>query len=91
LPNPEADVARALTAEWVRVEPADEPAAAQRWRARRLQLEREGCHHWVFRSPSDPAAFLEFIEAGDPAQLDRARALAGMAPNAEILIELELS
>lgn len=82
---------RALTAEWVHVDPADEPAAAQRWRARQLRLQQEGCHHWVFRSPSDPTAFLEFIEAGDPAQLDRARALAGMTPNAEILTELELS
>ena len=81
---------RALTAEWHRVEPAEEPEAAQRWRARRAQLERAGCHHWVFRSPSDPAAFLEFIEAGDAALLERARAAAGM-PNAEILIELELS
>lgn len=82
---------RALTAEWVHVDPADEPAAAQRWRARQLRLQQEGCHHWVFRSPSDPTAFLEFIEAGDAAQLDRARALAGMTPNAEILTELELS
>ena len=82
---------RALTAEWHRVEPAEEPAAAQRWRARRAQLERSGCHHWVFRSPSDPAAFLEFIEAGDAALLERAREAAGMPPNAEILMELELS
>ena len=82
---------RALTAEWLRVEPADEPEAAQRWRARRLQLERDGCHHWIFRSPSDPAAFLEFIEAGDASLLETARARAGMAPNAEILTELELS
>ena len=81
---------RALTAEWHRVESADEPEAAQRWRARRAQLERAGCHHWVFRSPSDPAAFLEFIEAGDATLLAGARAAAGM-PNAEILIELELS
>jgi uroporphyrinogen-III synthase len=81
---------RALTAEWHRVEPADEPAAAQRWRALRARLQRDGCHHWVFRSPSDPAAFLEFIEAADAPLLERARAAAGM-PNAEILIELELS
>ena len=81
---------RALTAEWHRVEPADEPAAAQRWRARQAQLGRDGCHHWVFRSPSDPAAFLEFVEAADAASLARARAAAGM-PDAEILIELELS
>lgn len=82
---------RALTAEWVRVEPADEPETAQRWRGRRDQLAREGCHHWVFRSPSDPAAFLEFIEAGDAAVLKGARERAGMAPGAEILIEVELS
>ena len=81
---------RALTAEWHHVEPADEPAAAQRWRARRVLLEREGCHHWVFRSPSDPLAFLEFIEAADASSLTGARAAAGM-PNAEILTELELS
>jgi hypothetical protein len=83
-------VSRALTAEWIRVEPADEPAAAQRWRARHAQLEQAGCHHWVFRSPSDPAAFLEFIEAGDATLLASARARAGMTPNAEILTELEL-
>jgi hypothetical protein len=82
---------RALTAEWLRVEPADEPQAAQLWRARHDQLAREGCHHWVFRSPSDPAAFLEFIEGGDAALLQGARARAGMRPDAEILIELELS
>ena len=82
---------RALTAEWHRVEPADEPEAAQRWRARRAQLELAGCHHWVFRSPSDPAAFLEFIEGADAALLERARQVAGMPPNAEILMELELS
>jgi hypothetical protein len=80
-----------LTAEWIRVEPADEPEAAQRWRARRAQLERAGCHHWVFRSPSDPGAFLEFIEAGDATILASARTQAGMAPDAEILTELELS
>jgi hypothetical protein len=80
-----------LTAEWIRVEPADEPEAAQRWRARRAQLEQAGCHHWVFRSPSDPAAFLEFIEAGDAAVLASARTRAGMTPDAEILTELELS
>ena len=82
---------RALTAEWLRVEPSDEPEAAQRWRARRAQLERDGCHHWIFRSPSDPAAFLEFIEGGDPVLLESARARAGMTPNAEVLTELELS
>lgn len=82
---------RVLSAEWLRVQPADEPEAAQRWRARRDQLAREGCHHWVFRSPSDPAAFLEFIEAGDAALLEGARERAGMTPAAEILIEVELS
>ena len=81
---------RALTAEWHRVEPADEPAAAQRWRALRARLQGAGCHHWVFRSPSDPSAFLEFIEAADASLLEGARTAAGM-PNAEILIELELS
>lgn len=82
---------RALTAEWLRVEPADEPEAAQRWRARRDQLSREGCHHWVFRNPSDPSAFLEFIEGADAALLKSARERAGMSPDAEILIEVELS
>lgn len=82
---------RALTAEWQRVEPADEPQTAQRWRARRQQLAADGCHHWVFRSPSDPAAFLEFIEAGSAVVLASARERAGMAPAAEILIEVELS
>lgn len=82
---------RALTAEWVHVAPADEPEAAQRWRARRHQLAAEGCHHWVFRSPSDSARFLEFIEAGDATVLQGARARAGMRADAEILIEVELS
>ena len=82
---------RALTAEWLRVEPADEPEAAQRWRARRAQLSQLGCHHWVFRSPSDPSAFLEFIEGGDAALLRGARERAGMTSDIEILIEVELS
>ena len=84
-------MARALTAEWVRVEPADEPEAAQRWRARRHQMAADGCHHWVFRSPSDSTRFLEFIEAGDSAILQGARERAGMRSDAEILIEVELS
>ena len=82
---------RALTAEWVRVDPADEPAAAQQWRARQAQLARDGCHHWVFRSPTDPDSFLEFIEASDADVLRGARTRAGMEPPAEILTELELS
>ncbi len=84
-------MARALTAEWVHVDPADEPEAAQRWRARRHQLAVAGCNHWVFRSPSDSGRFLEFIEAGDAAILKRARERAGMRSDAEILIEVELS
>ena len=82
---------RALTTEWYRVEPEDEPEAAQRWRARRALMQKEGCHHWIFRSPSDQAAFLEFIEGGDATMLASARARAGMSPDAEILTELELS
>jgi hypothetical protein len=84
-------VPRALTAEWQRVEPADEPEASRRWRATRDQLARDGCHHWIFRSPTDPAAFLEFIEAADAGVLRDARERAGMKPTAEILSELELS
>jgi hypothetical protein len=84
-------MARALTAEWHRVDPIDEPEAAQRWRARRHDLAADGCHHWVFRSPGNPNAYLEFIEAGSAAVLASARERAGMAPAAEILIEVELS
>jgi len=84
-------VPRALTAEWQHVDPADEPEAASRWRARREELARAGCHYWVFRSPSDPSAFLEFIEGGDAAILEGARTRAAMQPAAEILIEVELS
>jgi hypothetical protein len=83
-------VARALTVEWVNVAPDDEPAAAQRWRARRHHLSGDGCHYWVFRSPADPTAFLEFVEAADAEHLAGARSRAGMPP-AEILIEVELS
>lgn len=82
---------RALSAEWRHVEPADEPEAARVWRARRNQLARDGCHYWVFRSPTNPAAFLEFIEAADAEVLRQARARAGMNSTAEILSELELS
>ena len=82
---------RALTAEWQRVASADQPEAARQWRLRRDLLAREGCHHWVFRNPADPDAFLEFIEAGSAAILEGARASAGMKPSAEVLIELELS
>lgn len=81
---------RALTAEWVRVLPDEEPAAAQRWRALRHRLAGEGCHHWVFRNPADPTAFLEFIEAADGDLLAGARSRAGMS-SAPILIEVELS
>jgi hypothetical protein len=84
-------VPRALTAEWRRVVPADQPRAASQWRARRDALARNGCHHWVFQSPSDPDAFLEFIEGADAAALAAARARAGMDADAEILTELELS
>jgi hypothetical protein len=84
-------MARALTAEWVQVDQVDEPEAARRWRARRHQLAAAGCNHWVFRSPSDSRRFLEFIEAGDAAVLTNARERAGMRPDAEILIEVELS
>jgi hypothetical protein len=88
----EADpVPRALTVEWRRVAPADQPGAASQWRARRDQLARDGCHHWIFRSPSDPDAFLEFIEGTDVAVLAAARARAGLDATAEILTELELS
>ncbi len=82
---------RALTAEWQHVEPADEPEAARAWRARRNQLARDGCHYWIFRSPTDPSAFLEFIEAADADLLRDARARAGMKPTTDILSELELS
>lgn len=82
---------RALTAEWHRVEPADEPEAARVWRSRRDQLARDGCNHWVFRSPTDPSAFLEFIEAADAGVLRDARTRAGIQTAAEILSELELS
>lgn len=82
---------RALTAEWQRIEPTEQPEAASRWRTRRDALARDGCNHWVFRSPSDPDAFLEFIEASDETVLRGARTRAGMEPPAEILTELELS
>ena len=82
---------RALTAEWQRVTKEDQPEAASRWRARRDVLARQGCHHWIFRSPSDPDSFLEFIEGADPTVLVKARASAGMDTSAEILTELELS
>ena len=42
-------------------------------------------------SPSDIAAFMEFVEAADADVLVKARERAGMEPNEEILIELELS
>lgn len=82
---------RALTAEWRRVDPADQSRAASQWRARRNQLALDGCHYWVFRSPSDPDAFLEFIEGADATVLAAARLRAGMDGSAEILTELELS
>ena len=82
---------RAVTAQWQHVEPDGVAAAAAQWRARREQLARSGVHYWVFRSPSDPSAFVEFVEAADAGQVQQARADAGMPPDAEILIELELS
>jgi hypothetical protein len=80
-----------MTVDWRRVEPADEAAAQKQWRARRDKLAKEGCNHWVFRSPSDDSSYLEFIEAKDASVLKGARERAGMEPNEEILTELELS
>ena len=82
---------RALTAEWQEVPPLNQPEAASRWRVRRDILAQHGCHHWVFRSPSNPDAFLEFIEGANAEAVERARALAGLDQSAEILTELELS
>jgi hypothetical protein len=84
-------MARALTAEWQHIPPADQPEAASRWRARHDILARHGCHHWIFRSPTNPDAFLEFIEGADADVLSKARAGAGMNAPVEILTELELS
>jgi hypothetical protein len=78
-------MARALTAEWQHIPPADQPEAASRWRA------RHDSHHWIFRSPTNPDAFLEFIEGADADVLSKARAGAGMNAPVEILTELELS
>jgi hypothetical protein len=83
-------LARALTAEWQKIIPAEQPEAASRWRARREILARHGCHHWIFRSPSDPDAFLEFIEGVDAATIALARSGAGLDTSTEILTELEL-
>jgi hypothetical protein len=84
-------LARALTAEWQRIVTADQPDAASQWRARRDVLARHGCHYWIFRSPSDPDAFLEFIEGADAETIAMARAGAGLDASTEILTELELS
>ena len=81
---------RALTAEWQRITTADQPEAARRWRVRREVLARHGCHHWIFRSPSDPDAFLEFIEGSDAEIIALARSGAGLDASTEILTELEL-
>ena len=81
---------RALTAEWQRITTADQPEAASRWRARREVLARHGCHHWIFQSPSDPDAFLEFIEGSDAEVIAAARSGAGLDASAQILTELEL-
>ena len=82
---------RALTAQWQHLEPSAVAAAKAQWSARRDQLAHSGAHYWVFRSPSDPTVFVEFIEAADAGLVKQARADAGMPPDAEILIELELS
>jgi hypothetical protein len=84
-------VPRALSVEWVDVDPSAEPEFSQKWRARRHQLAADGCHHWIFRSQVESTRFLEFIEAGDAASLSDARQRAGMRTDAEILIEVELS
>ena len=84
-------MARALTAEWQSVAAADQPEAASRWRVRREILATHGCHHWIFQRPSDPAAFLEFIEGANAGALAAARAAAGLGSSVEILTELELS
>jgi hypothetical protein len=82
---------RVMTVDWRIIDPADEQKKEREWRERRDQLAKDGCKHWVFRSPSDPSAYLEFIEAGDASVLKGARERAGMEPNDEILTELELS
>lgn len=82
---------RVMTVDWRRIEPEQEAAAERQWRDRREKLAKDGCKHWVFRSPSDIAAFMEFVEAADADILAKARERAGMEPNEEILTELELS
>jgi hypothetical protein len=80
-----------MTMDWRRIEPEKEAEAEQEWRTRRAQLAKDGCHHWVFRSPSDIATYMEFVEADDADVLRGARERAGMEPNDEVLTELELS
>ena len=82
---------RVMTVDWRRIEPEQEAAAESQWRDRRAKLAKEGCKHWVFRSPSDIAAYMEFVEAADAESLRSARERAGMEPNEEVLTELELS
>ena len=82
---------RVMTVDWRRIEPEKEAEAEEQWRARKAQLAKDGCQHWVFRSPSDIAAYMEFVEAADADALMKARERAGMEPNEEILTELELS
>lgn len=82
---------RVMTMDWRRIEPEKEAEAEQQWRARKALLAKDGCQHWVFRSPSDIATYMEFVEAADADVLKKARERAGMEPNDEVLTELELS
>jgi hypothetical protein len=81
---------RALTAEWTRVPESGRDAAMAQWSRRREQVGTHGCHYWVFASPDEPDAYLEFVEGRDAAVLARARAAAGLPASIPILTEVEL-
>jgi hypothetical protein len=84
-------MARALTAEWLRVDPSARAAARQEWTERRTAVTAAGARYWVFSSAADDTAFLEFIEARDAETLANARSRAGLSDGAAILTEVELS
>ena len=69
-------MSRALTVHRTLVTPNERERYFERLKRKRSHYAQAKCHFWVFEEKSLPGAFLEFVEAADPATLARAHANA---------------
>jgi hypothetical protein len=85
-------VARALTIHRSIVPVAERKKFMQKLRAKRAYYTGANCHFWVFEESDLAGAFVEFIEASDPATLAKALAAAPeqVVDAARIYQEVEL-